>query len=174
MPVLKCECGKQLKVADEYIGKRVKCPGCQQVHTVKGQDETEADQPTKSEQPQKPGMVRFNCECGKQMQAKAEYAGRTTKCPACGEPVLIPGSDDEDETAIAEKPVKKARKTVPDDDEDDEPQGRGRGRDRDDEEDEDEEDERPRGKKGKKAGKRSMMPWILVAVGILLLTGVGL
>jgi hypothetical protein len=173
MPVvMKCECGKQLKVPDEYVGKRVKCPGCQQVHTVKGQDETEADQATHQEAAQKPAMVRFNCECGKQMQAKAEYAGRTTKCPSCGEPVLIPGGEDEDETAISEKPVKKTRKTVPDDDEeDDEPRSRRRGRD---EEDEDEdEDERPRGKKGKKAGRRSMMPWILAVVGVVLLVGVG-
>src|SRR5262249_39207481 len=40
-----------------------------------------------------PGMVRFACTCGKQMQAKAEYAGRMTKCPGGGAAVEIPDPD---------------------------------------------------------------------------------
>src|SRR5262249_6928881 len=36
-------------------------------------------------------MVRFNCpKCDRQMQARAEYAGRTTRCPGCQHQLPIP------------------------------------------------------------------------------------
>jgi len=33
----------------------------------------------------------FACVCGKELRAPEEFAGRTTKCPGCGQPVTIPG-----------------------------------------------------------------------------------
>ena len=36
--------------------------------------------------------ITFACECGKQMQAKDEFAGRRMKCPACQRVVTIPGA----------------------------------------------------------------------------------
>jgi hypothetical protein len=42
-------------------------------------------------------MMRFTCECGKEMQARAEYAGRMTKCPACGSQVPIPEAEEADD-----------------------------------------------------------------------------
>jgi hypothetical protein len=51
-------------------------------------------------------MVRFVCECGKQMQARAEYAGRLTKCPACGSQVPIPDSDETDGAPDHEAPAR--------------------------------------------------------------------
>ena len=35
--------------------------------------------------------IAFSCECGQQMQAKEEHAGRPTRCPKCGRDMTIPG-----------------------------------------------------------------------------------
>src|SRR5262245_1343077 len=35
--VLRCSCGKQLRVRNELAGKRAQCPGCQKVHVVPAQ-----------------------------------------------------------------------------------------------------------------------------------------
>ncbi|MBX6315577.1 MAG: DUF1559 domain-containing protein [Isosphaeraceae bacterium] len=34
--------------------------------------------------------IQVTCECGRQLQAKEEYAGRTTHCPDCGRELVIP------------------------------------------------------------------------------------
>jgi Protein of unknown function (DUF1559)/Domain of unknown function (DUF4190) len=34
--------------------------------------------------------ISFSCECGQQLQAKEEHAGRLTRCPKCGSDVMIP------------------------------------------------------------------------------------
>jgi hypothetical protein len=39
--------------------------------------------------------IRFTCTCGKELQAREEHAGRTTRCPACGTEQVIPGSTTE-------------------------------------------------------------------------------
>ncbi|MFN7769544.1 MAG: HEAT repeat domain-containing protein [Planctomycetaceae bacterium] len=38
------------------------------------------------------GLLRVQCQCGKKLQAKAELAGKTAKCPACGQPVKLPAA----------------------------------------------------------------------------------
>src|SRR5689334_6938922 len=93
-----CSCGKQLRAPEEYAGRRVKCPGCGEPQTV-----PDAEAPARPAAPRAApkapavpaGMVRFACTCGKQMQARAEYAGRPTQCPGCGAEVLIPGGEEE-------------------------------------------------------------------------------
>src|SRR5947208_16208843 len=35
-------------------------------------------------------MIHFVCRCGRQLQAKEEYAGRRTRCPECGREQIIP------------------------------------------------------------------------------------
>jgi hypothetical protein len=35
-------------------------------------------------------MIRFACQCGKQLQAKDAYAGKRVQCPACGRAPLVP------------------------------------------------------------------------------------
>jgi hypothetical protein len=37
-------------------------------------------------------MIPFRCDCGKQLQAREEYAGQVTACPACGKELTIPGA----------------------------------------------------------------------------------
>lgn len=34
--------------------------------------------------------IEFACECGKAFKVADEYAGKRTKCPACGQPVVVP------------------------------------------------------------------------------------
>src|SRR5262249_35616150 len=35
--------------------------------------------------------IRFACPCGKAFQTQDEHAGKRTKCPACGQVLVIPG-----------------------------------------------------------------------------------
>src|SRR5262245_53442310 len=38
--------------------------------------------------------ITFTCDCGKPLQAEDQYAGRKTRCPACGRELAIPGRAD--------------------------------------------------------------------------------
>lgn len=38
-------------------------------------------------------MIQFSCTCGKQLAADEQYAGKSVKCPQCGNSVGIPGSN---------------------------------------------------------------------------------
>src|SRR5690348_9992307 len=43
--------------------------------------------------PNQPAMaISFACSCGKSFRAKDELAGKRTKCPACGQVLVIPSS----------------------------------------------------------------------------------
>jgi prepilin-type processing-associated H-X9-DG protein len=39
-------------------------------------------------------MISFRCDCGKTLQARDEHAGRTTRCPECGQDVRIPHANE--------------------------------------------------------------------------------
>jgi hypothetical protein len=185
MPVLvKCDCGKQLQVPDQYVGKPVKCPGCQKVHI--------AQAPARTEPEPQPAMLRFNCSCGQLMQVKAEYAGRATKCPACGKVLTIPGgSPAKEETTVQPQPSKPAPRDLPAaeeeplpsvlpvEEEEDEPPPRKSARRDLPAEDEEEEDEprprrRPRETEQPPKGRRRFSPWVLIASAVGLLIGLGL
>jgi len=165
VPILvKCDCGKQMRVVDDQAGRRVKCPGCGEVLTVPRPAEPEPAPVVAAP----PGMLDFKCDqCGKAMQARTEHAGKLVKCPGCEAKVRIPkpeeeeieeveavavskpakkrkDEDDVEEVGVAAtKPVKKAKVAALADveDEDDRPKKR-----KAQEEDEDE-DDRPRKKK---------------------------
>jgi hypothetical protein len=49
--------------------------------------------------------ITFSCACGKQMQAKDEFAGRRMKCPTCQRVVTIPGSAAAAAVVVAEVTV---------------------------------------------------------------------
>src|SRR5262249_18971941 len=36
-------------------------------------------------------MIQIQCACGAKLQARAEHAGKTVKCPRCGQRLVIPG-----------------------------------------------------------------------------------
>jgi phage FluMu protein Com len=163
MPVtFECSCGKQLRVADEFAGKRIRCPACKEVQTV---PETAAASPITAKAPFRPAiapvssgpaMVRFECSCGKVMQAKAEFAGRSTRCPACQSTLTIP---DGDETTgpigiRADRPIPRQAAAMYDE-EDEAPVRRG-------------------GRRIRKRQRKSPWLWVGLAAGMLLLIGGGI
>jgi hypothetical protein len=178
MPVVvSCQCGKQLRVPDEYVGRRVKCPACGQPQAVTAQPAAAAPAPAiprRATPPPPPaprlpaapaGMIRFACgACGKQMQAKAEYAGQTTRCPACQNAVVI--SDPDSATVDARSAGRAVRAAPP-------PPPPMPARGRRDDDDLDDDDRRPARPRGRKKGG-SALPWILAGVMLLLLAGGGL
>ena len=71
-------CGRQISVDDKYVGKKGKCPKCQNVMIV----------------PEKSTIIAFHCErCGQKIRVAASYQGRRGKCPECKGIVVIPGSE---------------------------------------------------------------------------------
>ena len=79
MPILmNCTCGKQLRVPEDYAGRRVKCPACGEPQTV-AVKQASATPPPPTRAPAPSGMIRFECECGKLLQAG--WIG----CAYCGE-----------------------------------------------------------------------------------------
>ncbi len=49
-------------------------------------------------------MIQVTCSCGKELRARAEYAGKRAKCPRCGQVLVIPqrstAEPSEDDTAF--------------------------------------------------------------------------
>jgi len=86
MPVVACDCGKNLRVPDEYVGKRLQCPACGSVQRV--EDRTAGGTALATVE-----TVRVRCDCGKRFRVDAAYAGRVGKCPGCGEKVAIPAPE---------------------------------------------------------------------------------
>jgi Protein of unknown function (DUF1559) len=196
MPVaMTCACGKQFRVPDELVGRRVKCPGCGDPVNVPAPAKAAAKPavPTKAAVPArkpapadddslaergKPALIRFECECGKSLQAKAEHAGKKIRCPGCQELVTVPAEEEEE----PEEGNKKSRISTERSSKSSRPLGKSVGKHDDDELDEldelDEEDEdRPRKKgkdKGKGKGKSSLWMWVGIAAGILVLVGAGI
>jgi hypothetical protein len=90
-----CACGQPLQIGEEFAGRQVRCPACNNVATVpaaggQGEAITAAPPPRPAEQPPA-GMVQFNCSCGKPMQARSQFAGERVRCPDCGAVVIVPG-----------------------------------------------------------------------------------
>ena len=93
--LVNCSCGKQLRVRDEHLGKQIRCPECGTIQVAGGFPETRpgfGGTSAPSDDSADLSLVRFACDnCGKTMQAKAEYAGRQTRCPGCQSVVTIQG-----------------------------------------------------------------------------------
>jgi hypothetical protein len=176
MPILmNCTCGKQLRVPDDYAGRRIKCPACGEAQTVAVTQASDTPPPP-ARAPAPSGMIRFACACGKLLQAREEYAGRMTRCPKCGEAMEIPGADAEADSEPRER-IQAARPAPKrpaaqrdDDDEVDRSRSRRRPAARRDDDDEDYEEEV--GRKRSPRRRRAKWPW-LVAGGVLLLLLVG-
>ncbi len=45
--------------------------------------------------------IEFECQCGKRLRVKDEHAGKKVKCPACGEPLVVPRSKQSARTETA-------------------------------------------------------------------------
>ena len=198
MPVLlNCECGRQLRVPDELVGRRIKCPACGTPQTVEAAAPAKASAdparrptlktppPDDVPEPASSG-IRFSCDgCGRQIKARAEYAGRATKCPGCGTSLRVPVSASPSRTTSpsrrfeetegrirSEPPRRPARpaREVPAVEEVEEVEELEAA---DESEEDDRPARRPKRRKGKGKAKggssRRVWPWVAGAVGLLLL-----
>ncbi|HLD35761.1 MAG TPA: hypothetical protein VJC37_03490 [Planctomycetota bacterium] len=79
MPVsFKCECGKALRVKDEFAGKKVKCPSCNQVIVT---PEITAEDLVATEGLAKPKESRASIKC---LTCRAELEDESPVCMKCG------------------------------------------------------------------------------------------
>jgi hypothetical protein len=162
--IVTCHCGKQLRVNDEFAGRHVKCPACQSVVAVPAGGLNAVTTPSPPRSQARAGeAIRFACDCGKQMQAKSEHAGKKTKCPDCGAVLTIPGAgghsdsfDSGDQGHITDR----AGRTDP----------RRQAAAEDDYDREAPHSRRPAAARG----KRAVWPWVVGIVAVLLLVGGGL
>src|SRR5690242_17949982 len=53
-------------------------------------------------------MIRFGCECGKQLQAHDEMAGKPVCCPACGQNLTVPKEVPSSSAVQSEEPAASA------------------------------------------------------------------
>jgi hypothetical protein len=146
---ISCSCGKVLKVNEDLAGKKIKCPGCATVLTVKAAAAPIASRPLKpAPRDEDDEAVASGPPVKKKVVPPADEDGPSTPIPKKKKPV----ADEDDE---APPPKKKMR----DDDLDDE-------------------DNRPRKKKKKSEKKGSGMMLVLLLGGgfffLLLLAGGGL
>lgn len=126
MPItFSCDCGRTLRVQDQFAGKKVKCPGCGGVATAP-LAAAPAFEVVEDEPPAKTPLVRPTAK-----------------------PAAKPAEEDDFEVVEDEKPRKKPYKARADRDEEEDEEEKPRKKKRRDY-DEDEEDDRPRKKKKKK------------------------
>ncbi len=103
MPKFVCEfCQSKIKVPDEYVGKRVKCPGCAKPIKVPGGsgagggldlsllDDSLAGDAGASAAPRKLRSMVLGCAaCGKTIHIPENRVGTVTPCPKCKVPLNV-------------------------------------------------------------------------------------
>lgn len=93
MPIpVTCSCGKSIAAPSKFAGKKVKCPSCKQPLVVPSKNGKSASGKGKSSANGSSSSIRASCSCGKSFKAPAKAAGKKVRCPACKQPVKIPGS----------------------------------------------------------------------------------
>ncbi|MCU0915668.1 MAG: rhomboid family intramembrane serine protease [Planctomycetes bacterium] len=88
-----CACGRTIRVARQYAGRTVRCPGCRQPVVVPSQTEFFGPDPQSAggiRQNTDDAFLRLVCPCGRRLKVPARHAGRTGKCPHCGWRFKVP------------------------------------------------------------------------------------
>lgn len=90
-------CGKQIKVDEQYAGKKGKCSACGQTLVIPAAPKTvQTVGSSSSVQPgtaAPAGMATFECpKCLKHIKFGEQHAGTRVKCPACGQALIIPAA----------------------------------------------------------------------------------
>jgi hypothetical protein len=94
-----CECGKRFAAPPHLAGKRVKCPSCGLPISVPTQPPATIAVPSASATPDGTGAgnpapaTSINCKCGARLKIKEDLAGRTVKCPKCGDLLGVPAAE---------------------------------------------------------------------------------
>jgi hypothetical protein len=92
---VRCACGARFAAPQSFEGKQVKCPQCGKpvrvdvavpAHT---HTHTHTHTKTASGAADAPPLG-LKCRCGKPLQVPRKLAGKSVKCPSCGEAVRVP------------------------------------------------------------------------------------
>lgn len=76
-------CGEKISARDELVGKRVRCPKCNNTSVV----------------PAESPKIKFTCSgCGQGIRVLQIYAGKKGKCPKCQAQIVIPSLKADPET----------------------------------------------------------------------------
>jgi DNA-directed RNA polymerase subunit RPC12/RpoP len=94
-----CEhCSHKISVKDELVGRKVKCPKCNQPTTVRDEStngDTEVLEPaeyTIEKSLLGKHMVDYRCPvCMAELSSDLDYAGQTHVCPTCKRTIRVPG-----------------------------------------------------------------------------------
>jgi serine/threonine protein kinase len=82
-------CGKQYTLKAEFAGRTTTCSACKQPLVVPS-----PTQPVVVAALVASEKIAFSCtKCGMKFSVKAEFAGRSTHCPTCKEPLVVPSPD---------------------------------------------------------------------------------
>ena len=164
------ECSKKLRVPDELIGKKVKCPGCTTMFIAEADDQDEPAPPPKKAPPKAlPERSRPDAVTSSPRAKRRDDDEEEEEAPR---PRAKKREEDEDE-----RPPRRGRRDEEEDDEDRRPR-RGRVRDdddddrpsrrRDEDEDDDDDEDRPRRRRdsGEYASRREQrLGWEKVRAG---------
>ncbi len=110
---LTCRCGKQIKVADKYAGKKGRCPSCKEIIKIPESEPIEASANSKNNPVKTKGNVKgkllsvngnkinFTCpNCEETMTASLSKIGKSILCGICGVKVLVPNSGLDDKPPV--------------------------------------------------------------------------
>ena len=154
----KCETGH--KLADEKLGKKIRCKSCNEPFTVKVEEKAK---------PAGGGVVEVSCpHCEATLRLRLEMLGKKVRCKKCQEAFTAKTEGDEEEDEEQDEKANTKVTATP-------PKGKAsaaRKKDDDDDDDEDDDDDDdPKSKKGKKkkGGSPVMMYSIAGGVGALLI-----
>ena len=86
---VRCEnCRQGFAVSTRLAGKTVKCSKCSAL--IKVPKASDASTTRMASATQAAAGIEAACTCGKRLKAGLHLAGKTVKCPACGEPLKVP------------------------------------------------------------------------------------
>ncbi len=87
-------CHAQLKLKDQYAGRRGQCPQCQAMIVVPAIATAASSSVTTKDagRAEQPATIDFRCTgCNKRIRAPQKAAGRQVACPGCGVKLRVPG-----------------------------------------------------------------------------------
>jgi hypothetical protein len=168
--LVRCDCGRSLRVRDELAGRRVRCPDCDE--PVEVPEESSRAVPARKSpvaRPEPPaGTIRFRCDCGELLVVKRALAGRWIDCPGCDESLRVPADEEDDREERGRRDRIQAGAPA---------RRRPALRDEPDEDEEEEDRPRPARKRGRSNRKqkqaRAVWPFIAAGVAALLLVAGG-
>lgn len=92
-----CPCGNSFELKQDQAGTKKRCHLCGarlEIPAGPLRDGMVANRLSITlPSPSQPAMIRFTCPCGKRIKVPTRHAGRTGRCPACGNQIRIPNQD---------------------------------------------------------------------------------